>query len=719
MAKYNVDIAINAKDNATSALKQVDSSLAGLQGSIGTLVKGAGLVGLAAGLLEVGKAAFALGREAAGVERLRASFDDLAVGVGQSSEAMLSAMRAASSGTISDASLILSANKAMLLGVADSAGEMTQLIEVASARGRAMGLSTEQAFSDLVTGIGRMSPMILDNLGIVTGGEKVFDDYAASLGRTAESLTDVERKQALLNKVVVESADMVANMAESGDDAATSFARMDTAAANAKQALGELFAPAMAREAEQIAAAIRLVADATATPVSPVADAAGEALRAVLENMALGPATADVGAHNAAIQSLGNQYNNLALQIGRPVLSLAALAQGEVAFTQESIAAASALFGMGDATDSTAVAIAHLANMAATAAPNISALRGQILDLVQAEQAIISIADQARGALESSFKSQVSELGVAGALSGFGTANQELEQTLALLDEQDASQEKIDFTVAGLVDRWRDVNSQLGKTTTAVTQIDKAFEDLKSKVDSVLSGSLNLSPTGVNSSDLLPREDAIQEDAFRLADVAVNGFASPWADYLNTKFPEMFGEAFEGGDIKTKAAQLLKDFEDGLNPQLIDKDKAKERVKRMILGEASMAELAAQVTAELQAEMGGNAPADLAAKVQSAIGGGGTGGAAAGADFAGTTLDAVITSDVGGNMVATVVNQAAGKSALLKTSGASNGKLWGDAFLGTVRDGVPGALIAILVSLVLPEVIAKMAAAKSAAGTVD
>ena len=66
----------------------------------------------------------------------------------------------------------------------------------------------------------------------------------------------------------------------------------------------------------------------------------------------------------------------------------------------------------------------------------------------------------------------------------------------------------------------------------------------------------------------------------------------------------MFGEAFEGGDIKTKAAQLLKDFEDGLNPQLIDKDKAKERVKRMILGDASMAELAAsdrRATAEMAA----------------------------------------------------------------------------------------------------------------------
>ena len=41
---------------------------------------------------------------------------------------------------ISDADLILSANKAMLLGVADSADEMASLLEMARARGQAMGL---------------------------------------------------------------------------------------------------------------------------------------------------------------------------------------------------------------------------------------------------------------------------------------------------------------------------------------------------------------------------------------------------------------------------------------------------------------------------------------------------------------------------------------------------------------------------------------------------
>ena len=54
-----------------------------------------------------------------------------------------------------------------------------------------------------------MSPLILDNLGIVTGGQKTFDDYAASIGKVAEALTDAEKKQALINKAIEGTAPLL------------------------------------------------------------------------------------------------------------------------------------------------------------------------------------------------------------------------------------------------------------------------------------------------------------------------------------------------------------------------------------------------------------------------------------------------------------------------------------------------------------------------------
>src|SRR5690606_27266169 len=160
------------------------------------------------------------------------SFGTLATQAGQNANKMLAAMRQAADGTINDSELMLSANRAMLLGVANTADEMAQLLEVASARGKAMGLSTAEAFSDIVTGIGRMSPMILDNLGIVVDAAAANEAYARSIGKAADKLTDNEQKQALLNAVLKESADLVRENNAAGADAASQFERMDAAIQN-------------------------------------------------------------------------------------------------------------------------------------------------------------------------------------------------------------------------------------------------------------------------------------------------------------------------------------------------------------------------------------------------------------------------------------------------------------------------------------------------------
>lgn len=144
---------------------------------------------------------------------------------GTDAESMLAGLREASKGMISDLDLMLSANKAMMLNVTNDTETMMRLLEVAQVRGRAMGLSTAQAFENIVTGIGRMSPLILDNLGILTGGEQAFSDYAASIGKTAEQLTDTEKRQMLVNKVLSDSV-------TAADDAADATAQLQVAWTN-------------------------------------------------------------------------------------------------------------------------------------------------------------------------------------------------------------------------------------------------------------------------------------------------------------------------------------------------------------------------------------------------------------------------------------------------------------------------------------------------------
>ncbi len=89
---------------------------------------------------------------------------------GVSSDAMISKLREVSQGTVDNQTIVLAANKAMALGVTKDTGQMATLMDYARLRAKAMGISTADAFSSITEGIGKNSPMILDNLGLITKG---------------------------------------------------------------------------------------------------------------------------------------------------------------------------------------------------------------------------------------------------------------------------------------------------------------------------------------------------------------------------------------------------------------------------------------------------------------------------------------------------------------------------------------------------------------------
>jgi hypothetical protein len=150
----------------------------------------------------------------------------LANSYGDSLDQIISKVSEASLGTVSNMSIIESSNKAMMLGVSGSADELASLMEIAALRGRAMGISTTQAFDDMVRGIGRMSPMILDNLGIVVDAEGTYGAYAESIGKSSSELTRSEKIQALLNKVIEEGNELLDEAGGLVDDNAAKYERL-------------------------------------------------------------------------------------------------------------------------------------------------------------------------------------------------------------------------------------------------------------------------------------------------------------------------------------------------------------------------------------------------------------------------------------------------------------------------------------------------------------
>lgn len=103
--------------------------------------------------------------------------------------------------------------------------------------------------------------------------------------------------------------------------------------------------------------------------------------------------------------------------------------------------------------------------------------------------------------------------------------------------------------------------------------------------------------------ELLPREDEVDENARRMADVAVKGFQSPWFEGLKGMFPE--DVLAEGEDaVKHAAAQMVKDHQDGLTTMFYDVDRAAEQVLKKIKGQSEMDQYVENVRQKVL-EMGG------------------------------------------------------------------------------------------------------------------
>lgn len=125
---------------------------------------------------------------------LKASFDSLTASIGQSGDAMLAVSRTATKGLIRDMDLMQSTNKAILLGLPVTSQEMATLSRTAVTLGRAMGLDATTALDNLIVALGRSSPLILDNLGLTVKLGEANEKYAQTLGKTANELTEAEKK---------------------------------------------------------------------------------------------------------------------------------------------------------------------------------------------------------------------------------------------------------------------------------------------------------------------------------------------------------------------------------------------------------------------------------------------------------------------------------------------------------------------------------------------
>ena len=178
------------------------------------------------------------------MEGVKRGFDNLAKSSGFSTLAF-DKFRAATDGTIDSMTLMKQANNAMLLGITDSEDQMANMFDVAQRLGQSLGVDTVQAVESLVTGLGRQSKLMLDNLGIMVDTGKAYDNYATSIGKTTAQLTDQERKTAFTNAAMKEANSLVAQLGEEQLTTKDSIAQVGTALGDLAITLGDRMAPAV------------------------------------------------------------------------------------------------------------------------------------------------------------------------------------------------------------------------------------------------------------------------------------------------------------------------------------------------------------------------------------------------------------------------------------------------------------------------------------------
>lgn len=138
-----------------------------------------------------------LGERGAAVDDMSNSFNTLSRAAGSTGEAMLGELRAGVLGTLSDFDLMQLANKTLGSGLVKNAEDMGTLAAGARALAKATGGTTKDAFDTLTSAMASGRTATLKQIGVFVDAKVATENYAAAHHKTAETMTDADRAQAL------------------------------------------------------------------------------------------------------------------------------------------------------------------------------------------------------------------------------------------------------------------------------------------------------------------------------------------------------------------------------------------------------------------------------------------------------------------------------------------------------------------------------------------
>ena len=190
-------------------------------------------------------------KESAKLQQMERAFGAL-TGASESSAVGMIKLRTATLGTMSSIDLLKQANNAMILGVTKNTDEMSEMFSMAKRLGDALGVDTTRSVESLVTGIGRQSRLMLDNIGIIVKSDDAYKQYAKTLDKSVDQLTDAEKKQAFMNATLEAARKKVAQLPPQTKLASDQFAKFGASMKDLSLVVGSTIAPTLGDFAEGI-----------------------------------------------------------------------------------------------------------------------------------------------------------------------------------------------------------------------------------------------------------------------------------------------------------------------------------------------------------------------------------------------------------------------------------------------------------------------------------
>lgn len=121
---------------------------------------------------------------------------------------------------------------------ADEAVQMLERLKDAAAFGRQSSLSLGEAVRSASEGIKNENSVLVDNAGVTKNVAVMWEEYAATIGKSAANLTQAERRQAEYNGIMQETAYQVGDAARYAEAFAGKQAALEAATLRVNQALG-------------------------------------------------------------------------------------------------------------------------------------------------------------------------------------------------------------------------------------------------------------------------------------------------------------------------------------------------------------------------------------------------------------------------------------------------------------------------------------------------